>query len=1403
MKLPRLPFFAILLSSALILHAATLQNGQASWDFSDSGELKSVKYNGTTLSFAPSQDPSIWTLVLRDKQGRLETLTVKNALDKPIIKSQNQNLVIVWQHVKGQKISSDLTVTLTASLRDDGSTAWTSEVSGKANAFLWSMAVPVISGLTSNGSQTLAIPDQGGKIVKNPTAADFRCDLLYPYPASMQFLAYEQQPEKTSDEAALWHPATPQAAGLLIFAEDAAFSLKKLSARGDGTTLSMAITHLPAISAKEWDAVPENISYQSPYPVVTAPFQGDYLAAAAIYRKWAALHLAKQTSIAASLRKIPVFITSQSEPATAISHWFATHKWFQLPLLSLYHDYIVSPHAVEPPQLFPLDPYFAIANQYAQEFDVSLAPCVQARKLQTDSAAALDIANRQAPMDSNGIPSIKISSNLYSIMDVCPATDEWRASLVKNAHHLLTEQRTSALLLEELLAPPLTCYNHTHGHALHGGTDSISAVQSTLHTIRQSHPQSGIIATEMSEALVGMVDAFSTPLCATTPDVHPAPLFDAVYHSRCVLIGANADFSSEPDIFSRQLATTIANGHRPAFTNDLASAPADGDRNAVLARNLAQAFAMLNSLNLDNLALLPVSLRPFNSTLPSHSLDIQIDATSPTIRAIAYGNDKTAVLLLVNFTDTAQKLQISTKPVLPIASVAAWPTIDNIDKASPISLELPANGVQLLAYSSNADWKPFDHSMPAVNQDVELLFADAETMYFPFKNGKSTNELWGCEDGIIARNSKKMHGLMSVTSEFKSIGIRKGPFYSNPSGEEAIGFSLPREHDTQPFALIRKLPYTLKNIQNVFTMLSDDHCLLLHGMITKNARFTAPMEGIFAARICTDKEKREGDFYLFTSLEALNKKFTEENFVAAFSLGYAAFDNLTLMEAINFNDYTKKNSDELTSAWEDFAAVPTLEKLGFLSQIAYNWLEKAKSCPELFAIGAPGYRLFKQIQCIVRAAVTYHDHMDISFIAPYNDWIIPDVQCPVALAYTQKPQAEKFSQQTKLIQLGLAQDNALEINPILDTEDDFYPGYKLTLKDVSVCDSLLTLAACLTIPIDKTNLYVVDMTWLAPLRSPLKVIPLPHATITRPGYSSTVPFILFNMQNKEVQIQTKAQAPDNWRITSEPQISTVEALSNNMDSYFMVKPPEKVPEGQMKISFTGELVNAPQTAKEAALNLDILNPLQPVDKHVASETNAPLVSDHNMLVGLFAIKGEQININMQNNSDKNIIWKLYNRKMETARQGEMKANDKVKFNLTASNDADFFVELFFVGNADRKTFSISSSTHVLSQRASAATPMFISEEHFNRAFFVPNTAKSFTLNIEDRPDNATVTLFSPTGRQFDMGSVRQLSVTPKPDELGKPWKLEIQNALQAKFWLNGDAIPWLAPSTDTVFKLKE
>ena len=54
-----------------------------------------------------------------------------------------------------------------------------------------------------------------------------------------------------------------------------------------------------------------------------------------------------------------------------------------------------------------------------------------------------------------------------------------------------------------------------------------------------------------------------------------------------------------------------------------------------------------------------------------------------------------------------------------------------------------------------------------------------------------------------------------------------------------------------------------------------------------------------------------------------------------------------------------------------------------------------------------------------------------------------------------------------------------------------------------------------------------------------------------------------------------------------------------------------------------------------------------------------------------------------------------------------------------------------------------------------------------------------------------------------MGSARQLTVTPKADELGKPWKLEIKNALNARFWLAGDAIPWLATSTDTVLKLKE
>ena len=1403
MKIPHLSIFALFLSSALILHAATLQNGQASWDFSDSGELKSVKYNGATITLTPSQDASLWTLVLRDKSGRLETLTVRNSSEKPTVSQQGQSLTIVWQHVKGRQITSDLTVTLTATLRDNGSTVWTSSVSGQANAFLWDFAAPVVSGLASSGDQALAIPEQGGKLIKKPTAADFTCDLLYPYPASMQFLAYWQQPEKSTDEAALWHPATPQASGLLLYTEDTTCSLKKLSANGDGKTLSMAIRHLPAISAKEWNVVPSSIDFQSSYPVIVAPFQGDCLNATAIYRQWAAQHLAKQTQIASSIRDIPAFITSQYEPASVISHWFATHKWLNLPLLSLYHNYTIAPHAAEPPQILPLDPYFPIAIQYAKEFDVSVAPCLQARKLQTDSANAPAIANQQAAMSSDSLPCLKTALNLYSMMEACPAADEWRTELAKNAHHLLDEQQTSALLLEDLLAPSLACYNPAHDHALHGGADTIAALQNALRAIRSAHPQAGLVATETSECLVGAVDAFSTPLCEATPDVLPIPLFDAVYHGRCLLIGANANFTAEPDVFSRQLAAAIANGHRPAFANDLEKAPAEDDRNAILAKNAVEAFDKLIALNLMDLAPLPVSLRPFKSTFSSHPIDIQVDATSPTVRAVAYANDKAAVLLLVNFTDAPQKLQISMTPVLPIASVATWPTIGNIDKASSINLELPINGVQLVVFSTESNWKPFEQATQTSAKEVELFFADKESMYFPFKDGATDTELWGCEDGIIARNAKKMNGLMSITAEFKSVGIRKGPFYSNPPGEEAIGVSLPRDHDTQPFAVIRKLPFTLENKPNVFTMLSDDHCVLLHGLIIKKAKFTAPKEGVFVSRICTDKEKREGDVQIFTSQEALNKAFTDEKFYVAFSLGFAELDEWTLSQAVNFNDYTKKNSDELATAWEDFTASPSLEKLSVLTQVAYSWLEKAKSCPELFAIGAPGYNLLKQIQCLARAAVTYHDHMDISFIAPYTDWLFPGVQCPVAIAYTQTAQAETLLPKTKLTALGLSQDDAIDFQPILNKEDDFYPGYKITLKSDTVCDSLLTVAACLPVTINESELYIIDLAWLTPLKAPLKVIPMPCATVSRPGYPSAVPFILFNMQNKEANIQMKAQAPEGWRITAEPQILTVDALSNNKEGYFAVSLPQNIPEGQFKIPITGELANAPMTTKEAAIHLDVLNPVQPAAKHVAEANNTPITTGRNLLVGLYAAQGEQISIEMKNDSAKAVAWKLYNRKLEPARQGEMKANDKTKFSLTASNDADFFIELLSMGTSNDAKVSVTSPTHALSQRASAATPTFISEEQFNRAFFVPNNAKSFSLNIEDQPTNASVTLLSPTGRQFDMGSTRRLIVTPQADELGKAWKIEIKNALQAKFWLTGDAVPWLALSADTVLKIKE
>ncbi len=387
--------------------------------------------------------------------------------------------------------------------------------------------------------------------------------------------------------------------------------------------------------------------------------------------------------------------------------------------------------------------------------------------------------------------------------------------------------------------------------------------------------------------------------------------------------------------------------------------------------------------------------------------------------------------------------------------------------------------------------------------------------------------------------------------------------------------------------------------------------------------------------------------------------------------------------------------------------------------------------------------------------------------------------------------------------LGLPKDDALEILPVLNKEDDFYPGYKLTLKDDSVCDSLLTMAACLPVTIGQTDFYIMDINWLTPIKSPLKVIPMPSATVLRPGLPATSPFILFNMQNKEVGIQMKAQAPDGWRITAEPQICTIEPLVNNLDGYFMIMPPEKFAEGQLKIPITGELTNAPLTTREATLNLDVMNPVRPVGKHAATAENTPIATNRNMLVGLYAAQGEQISIEMKNDSANTVVWKFYNRKLEAARQGEMKANDKTKFSLTASNDADFFIELISTKPTQDGLSSITSSTHVLSQRASAATPIFVSEAQLNRAFFIPGNAKSFSLNIADQPANASVTLLSPTGRKFEMGSTRKLTITPKADELGKAWKVEVKNAIQARFWIAGDAVPWLAPSADTVLKINE
>ncbi|MBP5640142.1 MAG: hypothetical protein J6X55_11730 [Victivallales bacterium] len=1184
-------FLLLLMLASVACGAITLQNPHARWMFDEHGL---AEVNGMTVR-------SGWELILQSPEGTM--LKVESGKSSPTITDNGSSVTLAWTAFSGNGIQSDLKVKQIVMLQPDGSSEWNTIIENSSQNTIHFVESPILTGIPAT---MMALPDGGGRLVTD-NGKKFAARLNYPENASMQFLA-------------AWNSE----GGISLATHDPRYMLKCFRAACSNGLCTLSTTALPAITA---DAKVAN--FRQEYPIIIRQFKGDWKDAVANYASWAKGQV-KPLEPSSALPADAYWLQSKFEPSNAIKEWAAASQHIKKPIIAPYHSYSVAWHHYFSPDILPLDPYLRSALRSAPRYGVTPVPMISARvwDLRSDSYASRKVKTC-VEQDENGLPVILDEAYRNSAAVLCSTTAEWRHQLA-DAINILIEHGAEAVCIEDLLTPPLSCFNSSHGHLIHGGDYAITALRAALDSLRmearKANPRFAIVLDTASEALIGHADAFIVPACDNA-----IPLFATVYGETCKL-------------------------------------------------------------------------------------------------------------------------------------------------GSPTSL-------------------PKDKSEVENTGDIRLLYGQ-EDLFFPFVTSETDDELWGCDDAIVIRNPKKMHGMLKPSYRHNNLAIRKSSLYivSSPS-DQIDGSSLPSEWETQNFACLYKLPYTMRSKHLVSTVSGGENYLALNCHTNdKSALFSTERRGVFAARLIADRKANpEGTFMLFKTPDELNAAFQAQEITAISSIGYAAFDDATLKAAVHLSQQYGLKTDNLAAAWKQMAIAPSLENLSTLNHEVHNWFLNANHCQQIFAPNAAGEQLLKQAQALVIAAALTPIYMNQPMLAFEAESIMPGVPQPVATAFMHKT-PEALLEKTTLTALGIKAPAVFSAIPIKNKEDEHHPGFMVTLSNPPEDLQVFTLAAWMPFTVQGVELLSMDIGWLT-VSQPIKLFASRSAAYISPGCTSTFVLTIQNTSTSgKHEYETSVEAPEGWEVLIEPKISKPELLSTCQAS-IVAKVPATLPSGHATLPVTVKGVGLKEVRQDTFIDLDCVHaPVAVQSSALPSETEQELHIPGVSMLAFYPKKDERYAIRITNSSDKQTGWALRNPNFEVARNSSLPPNDSMKINGTAVRDAAYYLSISSTGNTP---VTITSTSHALSRRASDATPAVIAEDNSKFYFHVSG---DFSMMTRHSPASADISLISPTGRIISCEQNAMTRVKAADDEKGKAWTLSLDNARGIAVSISGNASPWLAQTPETILK---
>jgi len=866
----------VCLAFALAVSAggATLRNGQVvlSVDGTD-GHLAELRRPDGPNLLSEVKDGGLWRLSVRRPDGT-QTILDPDHAKSFAAKSSRKGLRLRWTDVQAEGQPDRLDVAVTIKPTAAGKTEWRIEVDGKGTGALWKVDFPRVCGLRSLGTSRLAVPLYIGRVVTNPAVNGYTLTLGYPQPASMQCFAFwthdrgDGKPAASSGNETGWLPDESTSEGLYLAAEDGAGHLKQFTVKADrgNATLNWWVEQIPSLDT--WplpkDGKPRRMRYESPYPVVLAPYVGDMQEAAVLYRDWAKDQVwcqrGKQEDWPAEVkpgskdealwtppwfRQIACWLKYYHEPAKILPEFAAYQEWLNVPMASHWYRFDISKFDDNYNEMLPGDPYLLQGIQDAKAMGVQPLPYINGVIWDTDTeswhrenglaAAVKDEGGEFVPWDIHG--------EIFAHM--CPV-EQWRAKMREVVRKLVGEHGMSGVYLDCLAATrTMPCYDPTHGHPIRGGKYRSDGNRKLMYDLRADArsyaPEACFFTEEIGEAFVDVMDGFLTldylrSYCRSGERVFP--FFSLVYHPYTINFGSDAAIGQDPDAFRLQMGTLYAWGSQPLLSSQIAQPPKKGDPTSEFLRELVQHFDFFSKPYLTGAEWVPMSTRTPGSPASKRPIDLLVAEhrveygkmrksqrvwTGPAVLASAWKRGDSLAVTMINITGQDQPVTLTVADRVTVDAKGRRPATDGLfaeahgpDAHAGMRI-IPKTGVSVTETDTSLTMEFTVPAGGALTYVVRGSLSYGGAFGIPEKPGKLVVAKDGefqpidyCGWPVTARGA-------TLTCEDEGKGHQIRAFKRQPDGSlvpcrgttagktgpRAEGHGLPRRESERPFLILR------------------------------------------------------------------------------------------------------------------------------------------------------------------------------------------------------------------------------------------------------------------------------------------------------------------------------------------------------------------------------------------------------------------------------------------------------------------------------------------------------------------------------------------------------------------------------------------------------------------------